>query len=235
MGKLKLIIFDVDGTIADTEKYGHLPACNDAMNLIGLNIKWSWDNFKSMLHIPGSSNRLRMELSKRNFEKEIIENYIGKFEPLKRKLYIEKYLPQIELRSGIIELITEAINDKIKLAIVSTSYEEQIKALLKTKLKKFAEHFEVILGKESGQKINNNGYLHKKCLRLASCLPGESLMIEDSDDGLKASICAGIPTAVFYNDYTFGSPFEKALLVAPSLEDFNLRQLKRIFSHRVTK
>ena len=32
MGKqLKAIIFDVDGTLADTEQYGHLPACNDAM------------------------------------------------------------------------------------------------------------------------------------------------------------------------------------------------------------
>lgn len=233
MRKLKLIIFDVDGTIADTERYGHLPACNDAMKLIGLNLNWSWNKFKSMLDIPGTSNRLRKELSQRNFSNIKIENYVRKFEPLKKKLYVEKYLQRINLRKGVKELINEAIKSKIKLAIVSTSYETQIKALLNAKLPDEQNYFEVILGKESGKKVDNNGYLHKKCLQLTNCKAEESLVIEDSNDGLKAAVCANISTAVFYNDYTFGSPFENAKLVAKSLEHFNLYLIMKIIGFKI--
>ncbi len=233
MHKLKLIIFDVDGTLADTEQYGHLPACNDAMKLFGLNIKWTWDEFKSMLNIPGTSKRLRKELSQRNYSDEEIENYVQKFEPLKKKLYIEKYLPEINLKAGVHNLINEAIANKIKLAIVSTSYETQIKELLKSKLPDVQHYFEVILGKESGKKVDNDGYLYKKCLQITSCSAEESLVIEDSEGGLEAAVCAGITTAVFYNDYTFGSPFKNAKLVASSLEPFNLNLLMETTGFRI--
>ena len=66
------IIFDVDGTIADTERHGHLPACNDAFSELELPINWSWEEFKKMLDIPSNANRARIaltnqgELSKHN-------------------------------------------------------------------------------------------------------------------------------------------------------------------------
>ena len=230
MQKLKLIIFDVDGTLADTERYGHLPACNEAMETIGLDIKWSWDDFKAILHIPGTTNRLILELDKMKLSDETKGEYIKKFEPLKKKLYIEKYLPEVNLRKGVRNLIDEAIRNNISLSIVSTTYESQIKALLKSKLPDVQNHFEVILGKESGKKVDNDGYLYKQCLKLMNCSAKESMVIEDSESGLEAAVCAGIPTAVFYNDYTFGSPFKKAKLVAPSLEHFNLQILKDIFA-----
>lgn len=228
MQKLKLIIFDVDGTLADTEQYGHLPACNDAMKSIGLNVVWKWEDFKAMLNIPGTSNRLRVELKKRNYDENEIEEYVKKFEPLKKELYIKKYLAKLNLREGIKDLINETIKNKIKLAIVSTSHESQIKALLDLKLPEQQHYFEIILGKESGKKTNNNGYLHKKCLELTKCSPEESLAIEDSEEGLQAAVSAGIPTAVFYNDYTYGSPFVKAKLVAHSLKLFNLKLLTEL-------
>jgi beta-phosphoglucomutase-like phosphatase (HAD superfamily) len=227
--KLKALIFDVDGTLADTERYGHLPASNDAMQQLKLNIKWDWEEFKEMIKtIPGNANRLKHHLEKQNVQEEEIEKIVAQFAPIKKQIYINNYLPDLKLREGILEIINEAVETKVRLAIVSTSYEAQINKLLNGKLNEFADKFEYVLGKESGRKANNNGFLYQKCLNLLALHPQEVIAIEDSEEGAAESVAAGIPTAVFYNDYTFGGSFQKARLVAPSIKYFTLDKLQRI-------
>ena len=226
---LKALIFDVDGTMADTEKYGHLPACNDAIQLMELGFKWSWPEFRDMIHsIPGSAARLQHELIKRNYPASEIERLVEIFSPLKQDLYINNYLPELKLRDGIKEIIAEAVDRKLKLAIVSTSYEGQIKALLNHRLSEYRDYFSVVLGKESGKKTNNGGRLHKMCLERLQVKPEETIMIEDSAEGAKAALDAKISVAVFYNDYTFGSDFGKVKLLAPGLQFFTLSELENI-------
>ena len=227
--QLKAIIFDVDGTIADTEQFGHLPACNAAMKEMGLEIEWTWEEYIKMLHtIPGNVNRLKNVLQKKGFEKDQIETLASQFAPLKKSFYIHQFLAELKLRAGIENIIKECIANDVRLAIVSTSYETQIKALLNFHLNKYQKYFHPVLGKETGKKTNNDGWLHKQCLGILKINPRETIVIEDAKDGLEAAQCANIPTAVFYNDYTYGSAFKGAKLVAPSLEHFNLKQLQHI-------
>ncbi len=225
---LKLLIFDVDGTLADTERYGHLPASNDAMKELGLPLHWSWEEFLKLLPIPGNVNRLRAALQQRGYSAEEIESLAERFAPLKQRIYIEKYLPALRLRPGIRELIARAIETGKELAIVSTSYESQIRALLENQLSQFAPHFRVILGKESGKKTGPEGTLYGTCLQRTGFLADEALAIEDSAEGLRAAGAVGIPAVVFYNDYTFGSDFRNALLVAPEATLVTLEQLEEI-------
>lgn len=227
--QLQALLFDVDGTLADTERHGHLPACNEAMQELSLNMQWSFEEFISLSHLPGTAFRLAYCLEQQGMPKEETEKYVEAFKPLKQRLYIEKYLPGLHLRPGVRGLIEEALARGLRLAVVSTSYEAQIHALLKGQLAAYYEHFNPILGKESGRKTDNDGFLHKRCLELMQLAPGEVIMIEDSEEGLEAARAAGIPTAVFYNDYTFGKPFRGARLVAPGLEHFNLAQLSAVF------
>ncbi|HFA47655.1 MAG TPA: phosphatase [Bacteroidetes bacterium] len=224
--QLKAIIFDVDGTIADTERYGHLPAANDAMRELGLDITWHWDTFKDWINtIPGNVNRLKYSLKKEGYTQQKIERLAEAFAPLKKSIYINKYLPNLQLREGVVPLIRQTISEGVRLAIVSTSYESQIKALLQSQLAEFYKYFDPILGKESGRKTENDGFLHKKCLDILNIKPPEAIVIEDSQNGLDAAICADIPTVVFYNDYTVGSPFEGAKLIAPNMAGYTLEKL----------
>ncbi|HFC00522.1 MAG TPA: phosphatase [Phaeodactylibacter sp.] len=227
--QLKALIFDVDGTIADTEKNGHLPAANDAMKALGLEIQWGWDEFKGWIStIPGNVNRLKHSLQLQGVSATEIEKLATAFAPLKKKIYIEKYLPNLLIRKGIVALMEQAVAQKIQLAIVSTSYESQIKALLQSQLPQFYPLFHPILGKESGKKTDNNGFLHKKCIEELGISAHQAIVIEDAQNGLEAASCANIPTAIFYNDYTFGSDFSGAKVVAPNAQYFSLKDLEKI-------
>jgi len=122
---MEALIFDVDGTIADTEQEGHLPASNEAMALLEYPIQWTWEEFKQLLVIPGNANRFRNALNQLNPAPppDEIDVAVAKFVTLKQQLYIEKYLPHLSLRPGVARLIREAQERGVCLAIVSTSYE----------------------------------------------------------------------------------------------------------------
>jgi HAD superfamily hydrolase (TIGR01509 family) len=224
---LRALIFDVDGTLADTERDGHLPACNEAFAALGYPIQWTWDEFKAMLPVPGNAQRMRLALERLTppLPPAEIDAAVARLAGLKRALYIEKYVARLPLRPGVRRLIEEALAHGLRLAIVSTSDEEQIEALLRSRLPELAGRFNPILGKRAGIKTASDSPLYKRCLTELGLSPGEALAVEDSEVGLRAAIAAGLPCAVIYNDYTFGQDFSGAAVVDHSLEHVSLEQL----------
>ena len=189
----KAIIFDVDGTIANSERWGHLPACNEVFFILTLPIQCDWPEFKKLLHIPFNANRLRYVLStEHDFSQADTEAYIEAFVKIKKELYITKSLKQVELRTGIKKLIEDIVKADIQLAIVSTSYESQINELLDSKLTKYKTYFNPVLGKESGVKTGDGSVLYELCLEKLALQPEECLVIEDSQEGFEAAHKAGI-------------------------------------------
>lgn len=228
--KLKVLIFDVDGTIANTEHKGHLPACNEAFATLGYPIKWTWEEFKGMQSIPGNALRMRKSLQEWDptLTDEALDEIVAELVVLKKKYYIEKYLPNLPLRDGVIDIMHEALERDVRLAIVSMSYEAQVNALLSRHLPHIYPHLDPIMGKESGPKTDPNSTLYKRCMATIGASPSETLVIEDSEGGFQAAKRAGLPCAVIYNDYTFGKDFAGAQLVARSLSHFTLAQLEAL-------
>jgi HAD superfamily hydrolase (TIGR01509 family) len=225
--KLKALIFDVDGTIASTERNGHLPACNEAFQTMGYPIRWSWDEFKAMQHIEGNALRMRASLMewKPEWTESEVSGVVDQLIALKKKLYVEKYLPKLPLRDGVAEIMEEALNRAVKLAVVSMSYEVQVRALLQHHLPQTFPHFHPILGRESGPKVAPDSPLYTRCIDVLGTGRDQTLVIEDSEEGFEAAKRAGLRCAVMYNDYTFGKNFAGAQLVARSLYHFTLDQL----------
>lgn len=219
--KPKAIIFDVDGTIANSERWGHLPASNEAIKMLGLPFQWDWPTFKRMLTIPGNANRLRHELEARHYPQGDIDAYVDAFIPMKKELYINKYIPKVKLRTGIKEFMNVVIQARLRMAIVSTSYEAQINELLNSKLPDEKPFFNPVLGKESGVKTGPDGILYEKCLDVMKLKPAECVVIEDSSAGLVAALKAGIPTLICYNDYTENEDFSGAMQVESSIAKVN--------------
>lgn len=224
----RALIFDVDGTIADTEREGHLSACNEAFSQLGFPIQWTWDEFLSMQHIPGNAYRMRASLEKLDppLPPADLEAAARELASLKRRLYIEKFVPRLSLRPGVAHLIRQALERGLHLSIVTTSDEPQVEALLRHHLPEEAPHFKPILGKGAGRKTAPDSPLYRRCLSELHLAPHEALAIDDSEFGCRAACAANIPVAVFYNHYTFGQDFTGAALVAKSLEFFDLVMLE---------
>lgn len=219
---LKALIFDVDGTLADTEREGHLPACNQAFARLDIPIQWTWEEFKAMLPIGSSAQRMRLALQKLPQPPDELEAVVTNLAKLKQQLYIDQFVPNLPLRPGVRRLIEEAVERNIRLAIVSSSDEPQIYALLRHRLPEFEAYFEPILGKLAGPKTAPDSPLYRRCLSLLETSPAETLVIEDSEVGFCAARTAGLSCAVIYNDYTYGENFAGATLVARSLEYLDL-------------
>ncbi len=225
MGKLKAIIFDVDGTLADTERDGHLVACNEAFARMGFDIRWTWEEFKELLKISGNARRMRLALSTRTTLSETeIDLIVPELFALKKEIYLKR-VADLPLRPGVARIVREAIDRGVRLAIVSVTDEDQVRALLSAQLPDALEYFDPILGKQSGEK---SSALYADCVAKLGCDPSEILVIEDSEKGFKAAKEAGLRCAIVYNDYTKGQDFSGAELVVGSLEFLNLDLLERL-------
>lgn len=225
---LRAIIFDVDGTLAETERHGHWVACNEAFAELGLPIRWTWDEYRALLRIPGNQNRMRRALAALGTlsEREVEATATELFR-VKQRRYLE-LVPTLQLRPGVRALVDEAVARGVGLAIVSTSSEPQIHALLRHLLAECAHRFDPVLGQQSGAKIGEEGRLYELCLAHLGLPPEAALAIEDAEDGLQAARRAGLTCVVAPSDERRGDDFSGAALVVPTLAGLTLDRLETL-------
>ena len=130
--KLEGIIFDVDGTIADTEDI-HRQAFNKAFSEYNLNWHWSREKYHELLFISGGKERIRKCLTEDNTI-NVDNSFIKELHKCKSEYYRSMLISaDIKLRPGIKRLITEAKNLNIKLGIATNSSSANLTTLIKKK------------------------------------------------------------------------------------------------------
>ena len=216
--RLQCLIFDVDGTLANTERDGHRVAFNMAFAEAGLDWHWSVEFYGELLTVSGGKERLKYFLREHlpQFQPEELDDFVAYLHQLKTKHYLKLLRDgAIALRPGTKRLIEEARAANITLAIATTSSLPNVIALLEKYLD--LDWFEVIAaGDIVPAKKPAPDIYHYVVKRLA--LPkGSFIVIEDSDNGLDAAIAAGLTTIVTVNNYTEQQDFSRAALVVSDL------------------
>ena len=217
--QLQGLIFDVDGTMANTEQDGHRVAFNLAFEEAGLDWHWSVDFYGKLLAVSGGKERI----------KYFLQQYLPEFKPSRdptdfvsylHKLKTKHYLKllrdgAIQLRPGVKRSIEEARASNIALAIATTTSFPNVVALLEKYLD--LDWFEVIAaGDIVPMKKPAPDIYYYVVDRLK--LPAESLLVlEDSDNGLESAVAAGLKTVVTVNNYTEQQDFSRAALVVSDL------------------
>jgi HAD superfamily hydrolase (TIGR01509 family) len=219
---LKALIFDVDGTLADTERDGHRVAFNAAFREAGL--AWNWDVplYGKLLAISGGKERMAhyaREVAPELAARADFDAFLRKLHTLKTGHYVRLVASgALPLRPGVANLIREARKAGVKLAIASTTSPENVSALLRASLAHDAEKwFEVIGAGDVVAAKKPAPDIYFWVLERLGVPAADCLAVEDSANGVKAARAAGIVPLVTQNDYTRGQDFSGAAAVLSDL------------------
>lgn len=216
--ELKALLFDVDGTLADTEKDGHRPAFNMAFEAAGLDWHWDEELYGELLAVTGGKERIKFYLEQFNtqFAKpDNFDEFVKGLHASKTEFYKQLMAEgKIPLRPGVERLINEARDKKMRMAIVTTTTPANVTALLTNTLGADSESwFEVIAAGDIVPAKKPAPDIYFWAMEKMNLKPEDCIAFEDSSNGIKSSLAADLKTIITINGYTKEDDFSQADLV----------------------
>jgi HAD superfamily hydrolase (TIGR01509 family) len=208
MSDLQALLFDVDGTLADTERDGHRVAFNAAFAEAGLDWHWSEPLYGELLAVTGGKERIRHYLDR--FRPEYVlpddaSDFIAGLHAAKTRHYTELLARgEIPLRPGVQTLIQSARDAGLRLAIATTTTPENVTALLTHTLGAASiDWFEVIAAGDIVPAKKPAPDIYTYAMAQLGLAPDQCMAFEDSHNGVRSVLDAGIRCLlVTTNGYT---------------------------------
>lgn len=219
MPALAALIFDIDGTLAETEEL-HRRAFNEAFAEAGLDWRWGTELYRELLKVTGGKERMR------HYAAAYRAHAQAPADEQLRTLHARKtarYTALVEtgaicLRPGIARLIDEARAAGVRLAIATTTSPPNVAALLHATLGAAAgDWFEVIVAGDAVARKKPFPDAYELALAKLGLSPVTCIAFEDSTNGLRAARGAGLATVVTPSLYTANEDFDGALAVLSHL------------------
>ena len=194
---LRALNWDVDGTLAETERDGHREAFNDAFASMGLPWRWGVERYGELLTTSGGLERLLRDLAGRDDAPQLACERLA----LARELHRRKnaaYLRRIgsgaiALRPGVRRLMHEAREAGTRLAIATTTGRANVDALLSPHLgAAWRDGFAAIVCAEDAPLKKPHPQVYDLALRGLDLPAHDALAIEDSPQGVASARAAGV-------------------------------------------
>jgi HAD superfamily hydrolase (TIGR01509 family) len=189
----RVVLFDFDGVIADTENH-HIAAWQRTLLALGWEIP---DDVASRSAEVDDRDFVRELFQSRGIQHADIEGWTRK----KQILTVSLLSAAPRIYPGVIELVA-SLRGRVRLAVVSGTWRENIEAVLTHRC--LAGEFELIVGKEDVKAVKPHPDAYLLALRKLGISPAEAVAIEDSPSGLTAARDAGILTVAVGHRREFG-------------------------------
>ena len=229
---LNALIFDVDGTLADTESV-HRAAFNQAFAELGMD--WEWDEalYTKLLDISGGKERIlhywkTTQPGMQEVGAMALQETINRLHEFKTAAY-ERAVNEgaVNLRPGVLKLMDEALSQGLQLAIATTTSPVNIAALLRHAVgPDWRLNFTAIGDASTAPLKKPHPQVYLQMLSKLQLPPAACLAFEDSSNGLRAATAAGLATLITPTRYTAHQNFGAAMRVVPDLSQINLSQLR---------
>jgi HAD superfamily hydrolase (TIGR01509 family) len=226
------LLFDCDGVLADTERYGHLPAFNQAFREFGLPVEWSVEDYGRLLQIAGGKERMASLLTPAFVAAASLPadpagqaEQVAQWHKRKTAIYTEMVAAgQLPARPGIRRIIAAAQDAGWQLGVCSTSADPSVRAILEVAAgSERAARFALVLAGDVVAHKKPAPEIYQLALERLGIPPASAgssvLVIEDSRNGLLAAAGAGLRCLVTVNGYTRDEAMDESVLVVSSLGD----------------
>lgn len=221
---LEAVIFDVDGTIAETERHGHRVAFNQSFVDHGLPYHWDPEPYGELLVQPGGERRLEKYLLAEGHPAAEAASLAASLQKRKQERFLAIVRDgRIPLRSGIVRLVDELVAAGIAVGVATTAGRVWVIELLELLLgEDRLAAFAVIVTGEDVSALKPHPEVYTTALAGLGCDAAHALAIEDSEVGMRSAKAAGLACLVVRNAYTSGHDFTGADLVVDDLDDASI-------------
>lgn len=220
MHQLRALIFDMDGTLADTEEI-HRLAFNAAFYDFGLDWEWTPELYEALLSISGGRERIAHYAAEQGLyhDRGTLAEFASDVHRVKTGHYARMLIAgRISLRIGVRRLLREAHAQKMRLAIATSSAYSNVKTLLDINLgADWREMFEVVASCNIIEAKKPSPAVYNYVLQEMRLAPDQCIAFEDTVNGLTAATAAGIKTVVTTHYFTRNHRFPGAALVVNHL------------------
>ena len=219
---LKAILWDVDGTLAETERDGHLVAFNRAFEALAIPWRWSESRYGELLAVAGGRERLLYDLERQPLAPPDAEQRAALVERVHR-LKNEYYAAivaggALPLRAGVAQLIADCAAAGVAMGIATTTSAANAAALLAAHLGAgWRSQFAAVVCAEQAPLKKPDPQVYRHALQTLGLAAGDVLAIEDSPAGIAAARAAGIAVVVARSFYFANIDVSAALSAGPSL------------------
>jgi HAD superfamily hydrolase (TIGR01509 family) len=219
---IKSILWDVDGTLAETERDGHLIAFNQAFEALDVPWRWSEERYGELLAVAGGRERLIHDMQCQDRapadpqEREALARRVHRY---KNAIYARIVRSgDLPLREGVRELLEDCERAGLRMGIVTTTSRANVEGLLKTYLgKDWKSKFAVIVCAEEAPRKKPDPQAYLLALEALQLRSHEAIAMEDAPAGVAAAQAAGVPVIVTRSHYFPAPTAPGALAIGPSL------------------
>lgn len=215
---LKAILFDVDGTLAETEEF-HRCAFNAAFARHNIEASWSVAEYRELLRVTGGKERLNAYFRARGLA--VSGRDLELLHRTKNEVYAQNLAAgQAGLRPGVLRLMQDAQQAGCMLAITTTTSLVNVDALLRQQIgPDWRQAFSAVVAGDQVAKKKPAPDVYQHCLGLLRIAPQQAIAVEDSPAGVASACQAGILVLATPSVYTMGEDFSQADALVPSLGD----------------
>lgn len=229
---LKALLWDVDGTLAETEDQGHRVAFNLAFKAVGLNWRWDSELYGDLLKVTGGKERLLAwwrRIDPEGAAAPDVARRVADLHERKTAFYVDLLARRaVKLRPGVSAVLDGAHAAGLRQAIATTTTPANVTQLIDVTLGGRGHRvFEVVGAGDVVPKKKPAPDIYHWVVAQLGLQPHECLAIEDSAMGVEAAVAAGVPVLLARSRYTGTMVIPGAVADLPSLEGVRIDDLKR--------
>jgi HAD superfamily hydrolase (TIGR01509 family) len=217
MSGLEAVIFDVDGTLVDSERDGHRVAFNEAFEEAGLTDYWDVGTYGQLLKITGGARRLAFWFEQNGRSPGEAAEFAQRLH--QRKTQIMRRLiadGRVQARPGAHQLMDELEASGVQLHVATTGTRAWVEPLLN---RAFGDRFHTVITGTEVRQLKPDPAVYLEVLSRTGCPVECAVAVEDSANGVRAAVAAGLRCVAAHNRYTRDDDLSGATLVAAGLDD----------------